>query len=129
MSSDPTFWLLARASGIAAYVLLTLVVLAGLLLRSRPFGAVPKPAAVTDAHRFLSLLALGALGIHGVALVLDGEVEIPLHALVVPGLIDYRPVWTAAGVGAGLGMAVLVASFSLRRRMGPKRWRQLHYAA
>jgi hypothetical protein len=35
---DPTFWLLARASGLTAYVLLTGSVLAGLTLKSRPFG-------------------------------------------------------------------------------------------
>ena len=39
MTHDPTFWLLARASGLTAYVLLTLSVLAGLVLKSRPFGA------------------------------------------------------------------------------------------
>ena len=37
MHHDPTFWLLARASGLTAYVLLTLSVLAGLVLKSRPF--------------------------------------------------------------------------------------------
>jgi sulfoxide reductase heme-binding subunit YedZ len=129
MTSDQAVWLVARASGITAYVLLTFVVLAGLLLKARPFGTVPKPAAVVDVHRFLSLLTLGALGAHGTALVLDTKVEIPLQALVVPGLIGYRPAWTAAGVLAGLGTALLVVSFSLRRRIGTRVWRALHYAA
>ena len=34
MKNDPTFWLLARASGLAAYTLLTTSVLAGLALKS-----------------------------------------------------------------------------------------------
>ena len=71
MKSDPTFWILARASGMTAYVLLTTTVLAGLLLRARPFSTRLKAATVTDLHRFLSMLALGAVGIHGLALVLD----------------------------------------------------------
>ena len=38
VKTDPTFWLLARASGLTAYVLLTTTALAGLVLKSRPFG-------------------------------------------------------------------------------------------
>ena len=56
MTHDPTFWLLARASGITAYVLVTLSVLAGLVLKSRPFARL-RPATVTNVHR-----ALGCVG-------------------------------------------------------------------
>src|SRR5437763_30796 len=59
MHHDPTFWLLARASGLTAYAVLTTSVLAGLVLKSRPFARL-KPAAVTDAHRALALAASGA---------------------------------------------------------------------
>jgi sulfoxide reductase heme-binding subunit YedZ len=129
VTSDPTIWLLARASGITAYVLLTSVVLAGLLLKARPLGARPRPAAVTDIHRFLSLLALAALAVHGAALVLDRAVSIPVHALLVPGIAEYRPLWTGLGVVAGELMLLLVLSFSVRRRIGAKAWRSFHYAA
>ncbi len=60
MKSDPTFWLLARATGLTAYALLTTSVLAGLTVKSRPLGTRVKAAVVTDLHRFLSLLGLGA---------------------------------------------------------------------
>jgi sulfoxide reductase heme-binding subunit YedZ len=129
VTTEPTFWLLARASGITAYVLLTAVVLAGLLLKARPFGQRLKPATVTDIHRFLSLLALGALAIHGLTLVLDRAVPIPIQALFVPGITGYRPVWTGLGVAAAEITALLVASFWLRRFTGTRFWRKLHYAA
>ena len=48
------------ASGFTAYLLLTASVLAGLVLKSRPFRSL-KPAAVTDTHRFLAMLGLRAL--------------------------------------------------------------------
>src|SRR5262249_992683 len=70
VKNDPTFWLLARASGLTAYALLTASVLAGLVLKARPFRSL-KPAAVTDTHRFLALLGLGAIALHGVALLFD----------------------------------------------------------
>ena len=128
MKHDPTFWLLARATGMTAYVLLTLSVLAGLVLKSRPFGMALKPATVTDVHRTLAVLSLGALALHGATLVLDQTVEIGLGALLVPGLAPYRPVWTGAGVLAGELMLLVYASFSVRRRIGQKNWRRLHWA-
>ena len=128
MKHDPTFWFLARASGMTAYVLLTLSVLAGLVLKSRPFGMALKPATVTDVHRTLAVLSLCALALHGVTLVLDETIEIGLGALLVPGLAPYRPIWTGAGVLAGELMLLVYASFSVRRRIGQKNWRRLHWA-
>ena len=78
MSSDPTFWIEARASGMLAFALLTLSVIAGLVLKSRPFGTALKPATVTDTHRFLALLCLGATAIHGAAL--DARLDGPRSA-------------------------------------------------
>ena len=128
MKTDPTFWLLARASGLTAYVLVTLSVLAGLVLTSRPFGRALRAASVTDVHRFLALLGLGALGLHAVALVLDRTVRLPLAALLVPGLSPYRPVAVALGVLAAELAALIVVSFPLRRRIGARAWRRLHWA-
>ena len=65
MKADPTFWLLARASGLTAYALLTTSVLAGLTVKSKPLGARVKAATATDVHRFVALLALGAIAVHG----------------------------------------------------------------
>ncbi len=125
MRHDPTFWLLARASGITAYVLVTLSVLAGLVLKSRPFARL-RPATVTNVHRALALNALGAIGVHGIALVLDTTVKVSPLALVVPGLIAYRPLATSIGVLTA-ELTVVYASFSLRRRIGNKAWRALHW--
>jgi sulfoxide reductase heme-binding subunit YedZ len=128
MRHDPTFWLLARAGGLTAYVMLTLSVLVGLVVKSRPFRAL-SPAAVTDLHRTLALLGLGALGGHAAALVLDTTVHVSIAGLLVPGLVSYRPVWTAAGILAAELMVLVYASFSLRRRIGTGNWRRLHWAA
>jgi sulfoxide reductase heme-binding subunit YedZ len=125
---DPTFWILARASGLTAYVLLTLSVLAGLVIKTRPFGRALNAAAVTDTHRFLSLLALGAVAVHGLALTLDSTVRINLGALLIPGLAGYRPVATALGVVAAELAALIVLSFKFRTRIGFRNWRRLHWA-
>jgi sulfoxide reductase heme-binding subunit YedZ len=127
MKHDPTFWLLARAGGITAYLMLTLSVLAGLLVKSRPFKGL-KPAAVTDLHRILAMLGLGALAGHAAALVLDTTVEVSIAGLFIPGLVSYRPVWTSFGILAAEMMVLVYASFSMRKRIGPRNWRRLHWA-
>lgn len=128
MRNDPTFWILARASGLVAYALLTSSVLAGLVLKARPFGTSLRPASVTDLHRFLALLGLGALSLHALALLLDRTVPISVADLLVPGIAPYRPLWTGLGVLAAELMVLVYASFSLRSRIGARNWRRLHWA-
>jgi len=126
---DPTFWIEARASGLAAYLALTASVLAGLVLKSKPFGKALKPASVTDTHRFLALVAIGATAVHGVTLLLDSTIHITVANLLVPGTMPYRPLWTGLGVAAAELMAVIYLSFAQRKRIGTKNWRRLHWLA
>lgn len=126
MHHDPTFWLLARASGLAAYAVLTLAVLAGLVLKSRPFTRL-RPAVVTETHRTLALTGLGAIALHGTSLVLDSTVKVSPAALLVPGLVSYRPAAVAVGVVAAWLFALVTASFWLRRHIGIRVWRKLHW--
>jgi DMSO/TMAO reductase YedYZ heme-binding membrane subunit len=127
MKHDPTFWLLARASGLTAYALLTSSVLAGLTVKSKPLGHKIKAATATDVHRFLALLSLGAVAVHGLVLTLDRTVKMPLAGLLVPGQSPYRPLAVAFGVIAAELMVLIYTSFSLRRRIGTRNWRRLHY--
>jgi sulfoxide reductase heme-binding subunit YedZ len=124
---DPTFWLLARASGLTAYALVTTSVLAGLTVKSKPLGRRVRIATATDLHRFVSLLALGAVAVHGLTLMLDSTVRLSPAALLVPGLSPYRPLATGIGVLGAELMLLIYVSFSLRRRIGARNWRRLHY--
>jgi sulfoxide reductase heme-binding subunit YedZ len=129
MKHDPTFWIVARAAGFTAYLLLTGSVLAGLVVKSRPFGRALRPATAVDLHRTIALLALGALAVHATALVLDSTVEIGVGALLVPGFAPYRPLWTGLGVVAAELMVIVYTSFSVRRLIGYAAWRRLHWLA
>jgi sulfoxide reductase heme-binding subunit YedZ len=123
---DPTFWLLARAGGLAAYVLLTSSVLAGLTLKSRSYGRL-RPAQVVELHLALALAGLGALALHGAALVADSTVHVSLPGLLVPGLVAYRTGAVAVGVVAAWAFVVVAASFWVRRRIGFRAWRRIHW--
>jgi sulfoxide reductase heme-binding subunit YedZ len=109
-----------------AYLLVTLSVLAGLVLKSRPFSRL-RPATVTQIHRALALNAIAAIAAHGIALVLDTTVKVSPIALAIPGLISYRPLATSLGVLAAELTILVYASFSLRRRIGFRAWRALHW--
>ena len=66
MKTDPTFWLLARASGLTAYVLLTAVgafLGLGAQVAARSPGGSSLRRLPTDTHRFLALLGLGAIAV------------------------------------------------------------------
>jgi DMSO/TMAO reductase YedYZ heme-binding membrane subunit len=80
-----------------------------------------------DVHRFTALLALSALVVHGVGLLYDSSVRIDLLGLVVPGRITYRPLWTGTGVVAAELMLAIIISFSVRRFIGARNWRRLHW--
>jgi predicted ferric reductase len=113
---------------LTAYVFLTLAVLAGLLLKSRPFGSAIRPAWLTAFHRTLSMTAIVALVGHAVALVLDTTVRVSPAALVVPGLISYRPVATSLGVLSAELLFAVYLSFPLRNVIGLRAWRRLHWS-
>ena len=129
MKSDPTIWLIARASGLVAYVLLTTSVLAGIILKSRPFGRRLRGITAMEIHRTLSFLGLAAIGLHGTALLLDQAVHIKVAGLLIPGLAPYRPLWTGLGVIAAELMVALIVSFPLRKVFGFKAWRKLHWVS
>ena len=127
MKADPTYWILARAAGLTAYALLTCSALFGLVLRSRPLGKRVKAPTMLDVHRFTALLAILALVAHGLGLLYDRTIHIDLAALLVPGRIPYRPVWTGLGVVTAELTVVVAASFRFRKRIGMKNWRRLHW--
>jgi sulfoxide reductase heme-binding subunit YedZ len=120
-------WFTGRGSGTVALVLLTLVMVLGIVGRSgRPLPGLPR-FAVADLHRNASLLALGMILLHVVVLFLDPIAQLRLYDLLVPFDYVYRPVWAGFGVIAMELMVVLVVTSLVRRRIGPRMWRLVHW--
>ncbi len=122
-----SFWYLSRAAGLVAYTLLWGSVVWGLLLSSKISQGVLRPPLVLDAHQFLSYVAIGFAAFHGLVLMGDRYLSFPLQAVLVPFSGSYKPALVAAGqIGLWLNL-LLSISFLLRRRLGQRLWRQLHY--
>jgi methionine sulfoxide reductase heme-binding subunit len=127
MTASPVDWYAARAAGVLAYVLLTGGVLLGTLLAGRVRLPRWPTFAVTDVHRFVSLLVGVFVSVHVLAIWLDTYVHFSLAQLVVPGSASYRPVWVALGIVATELLAAIALTNLLRKRIGFKRWRRVHY--
>ena len=127
-SSDPThylWWLVSRASGIVALVLIAVSVLLGLAMSARLVPARRKRAAAR-LHESVAVISLAAIALHGAALMGDTWLNPSLAAITVPFAIGYRPAFVACGIGGGYLAVLLGPSFYLRRRIGARTWRKLH---
>jgi predicted ferric reductase len=120
-------WVLIRASGVIAYLLLSLSVLWGLALAG---GLVKRsPKSLNYVHESLSIGALVATAMHVLFLSVDRFVEFDLDELLVPGASDWRPVAVAFGILAFYALFLVTVSFYARNLIGQRVWRMLHYAS
>ena len=124
----PVAWLVARAAGLVAFGLLTVAVTLGLALSTRLLGN-NRGKALLGWHQTLMWTALAMLVLHGGALALDPVMRFGIVGVLVPGAAPWRPVPVAAGILTAWLMLALAASFHVRRRIGQRRWRLLHYAS
>lgn len=128
--TDPTwFWAVARASGIAAYVALSLDVLSGLLMSTGLGDRWMPRARSLDIHRFLAVAALSLTAVHAFALLGDRYIDFGLLEVLVPFSSEYRPFAVGLGVIAAWLAWVVHTSFALRRWLGSRAWRWMHYAS
>ena len=87
------------------------------------------PTTALDAHQFLSTVGVGFASFHGLVLMGDRSIRFPLRAVVVPFAAGYEPLLVACGQIAIWLSVLLIASLHVRRRIGGRAWRRLHYAS
>lgn len=121
-------WFGSRLFGFLAYAALTASVVYGLLLSSGILDAIAHRAVSFTLHQELAAIGLSLTAIHGALLGLDTTVPTSVMSIVVPFAGTYRPVWVGLGQLAFFVSVAVYASFWVRRRIGQKRWRLLHYA-
>lgn len=120
-------WAVSRASGLAAFAVLSASVVMGLLISTKAGDGLLSRPFIFDMHQFLSVASLVLIGVHAGSLLFDGFLHFSPLSLTVPFLSPYRPLAVGAGVIAGWLAAITTASFWMRSRIGTKRWRTLHY--
>ena len=123
-----TAWYFTRSAGTVAYLLLAGSTIWGLLLSTKIIKEAVPAALALAMHNILSWLALLLTGLHALALLWDGYYSYTLADLTIPFVGPYRPGWVGLGIISFYLMFITSISFNFRKRLGQKRWRQLHYA-
>ena len=127
VTSSPAIWYAARASGIAAYVVLSLVVSLGLTLGGKAQNRLWPRFSVEDVHRFGGLLVGSLIGIHVLTIAADSFLPFSLTQLLVPFTSTYRPLWTGLGIASAELLLALAVTNHYRRRLPYGFWRKAHY--
>ncbi len=130
IAGPSAYWYLARATGIVSLLLLTVSVVLGVLgpLRVKISDRWPR-FAIDTLHRDVSLLVMAVLVIHIVTSVLDGFAPIRLIDAVIPFTSTYRPLWIGLGAVAFDLLLALTITSLMRRRLGYRSWRAIHWLA
>ncbi|WP_163508433.1 ferric reductase-like transmembrane domain-containing protein [Fodinicola acaciae] len=120
-------WYAGRATGLVTLGLFTIALALGIATRSgRQLAGLPR-FAVSALHRNVSLLGLAFLAVHIGSLFFDPYAQLRIADVILPFASTYRPLWTGFGVVA-FDLAVAVTATSLlRRRIGPRAWKILHW--
>jgi len=125
----PTAGTASAATGVISMTLLTGVVVLGILVNRRGrLPGLPRFAGL-HLHRYLALLAVAFLALHILTAVAVPFAGIGLAAAVVPFAAARDSFWIGLGaVSFDLVVALVVTSL-LRRHVGWRAWRAVHWLA
>ncbi len=121
-------WFFARSAGFISLVLLTISVSLGIVVSLRRRSRTWPLFVTDDLHRYATLVFFVFLGLHIVTVLLDPFTKLPLSDVLVPFLSPYRRIWMGLGIlAAELALALAVSGW-VRRYLGYRVFRILHYA-
>jgi predicted ferric reductase len=120
-------WLVARATGMTAYLVLTVVVSLGLIL-SHPVNQSTWKLSkrIFPWHENLLVFILAFVVVHVVSLVLDPYAGVGLGGAIVPGLSEYRSVPVALGNLALYATLVVALTARYTKALPAGWWLKLH---
>ena len=129
LGTEPkAYWYLSRASAMAAFALIWFSMATGLIITNKMARVWPGGPTAFDLHQYTSLLGLAFALFHALILLGDKFINYTLMQIVIPfASIDYRPVWVGLGQIAFYLLAIVAFSFYVRKPIGRRAWRIIHY--
>ncbi len=129
-SSPKAYWYLSRASAFVALGLLWMSMILGLLITDKLAQSWPGAPAAFALHEFVSLLGLAFVLFHALILLGDRYIDYQLAQILLPfGSVNYHPVWVGLGQIGLYAWAIITATFYIRRQIGSRAWKFIHYAS
>jgi predicted ferric reductase len=120
-------WYSVRAMGFLAYFVLAASVLYGLLLSTKILDAIAHRPVSFALHKDLAIVAMILATLHGALLIFDTSFDFTPRAIIVPFASPYSPITVGIGQLTFYASLVVTASFYVRRHIGQRAWRILHY--
>ena len=119
-------WVLARSTGTASLVALTLSVISGIALRTGTFAWLSHNRGVRVVHGFVTVLWIPLGLAHVIALLFDRYAQIGLVDLVIPFGVSYGRLAIGLGtISAQLILVVLVSTW-MRSSLTLGQWQAFH---
>ncbi|MEP7162732.1 MAG: ferric reductase-like transmembrane domain-containing protein [Candidatus Moraniibacteriota bacterium] len=136
LHSESLAWYVGRASGIFAFMLLSLVVINGLLISTRLVAHFMPPALNYEMHRYFAWMALLTTVGHIAAFTWDPFTHLRWVEAFTPFLLDRPMISTLGyhlripvtmGIFALYGILTLLLTSEFRSKLSLKTWRRTHY--
>jgi len=121
------YWYLSRGSGFVALSLLWVSMALGILMTNKMARNWPGVPAAFAIHEFISLLGIGFTMFHALVLLGDQYIKYEISQIAIPFMSSYEPVWVGLGQLGFYVMLILTLSFYVRKKIGQKLWRVIHY--
>ncbi len=126
---NATLWYIARGTGFVAVISLTISVTLGIITTMRWSAAEWPRFVIAMLHKNISLLAVVFLAVHIAATLFDPVSPVHLLNAIIPFTGRYRPLGIGFGVVAIDLLAALVITSLLRKHIGYRVWRAVHWGA
>jgi predicted ferric reductase len=124
------FWFLSRGSAIAAYWILWLSMTSGMIITNKMAQKWPGIPPAFEVHQYTSLLGLATGLFHALVLTGDQFIAYTIPEVLIPfASTSYRPVWVGIGQVAFYVWGLVNFSFYIRKHIGKKAWRWIHFAS
>ena len=126
-SDVKAYWYISRGSGFVGLSLVWLSMALGLLVTNKMARQWPGIPASFAIHEYVSLLGLAFIILHAIILMGDKYIKFDFAQILVPFASSYEPFWVGLGQLGFYAVLILSLSFYVRRNIGQKVWRSLHY--
>ena len=129
ITADPkAFWFLSRSSAFAAYFLLWVSMMLGVGITNKLSALWPGLASTNEIHQYTSILGLAFGLFHGLIILGDKYIGFTLAQVLLPFTsTNYKPLAIGLGQLGFYMMLILTLSFYIRKKIGYKVWRAIHF--
>lgn len=129
-STPKAYWYLSRGAGFVSLGLLWISMLLGIGVTNKMARLWPGIPPAMAIHEYTGLLGWFFAGFHALILLGDRYSHYTLVQLLMPfGSVQYRPTWVALGQLGFYAWFIIAVTFYVRKLIGKKTWRVIHYAS